>query len=97
MSLDEWTEADKCTVPSTLTEHTGLAEEHGEEVAEGAERDEEVEAPDGTARAEDVFEEQACGYLCRMLEIRLRDCWSHVGGLYSSKYESGRRNLPAAK
>lgn len=74
-----------------------MAEEHGEEVAEGAERDEEVEAPDGTARAEDVFEEQACGYLCRMLEIRLRDCWSHVGGLYSSKYESGRRNLPAAK
>lgn len=76
--MDEWMEADKCTVPSTLTDHAGLAEEHGEEVAEGAECNEEVKAPDGTARAEDFFEEQACGYLCRMLELRLRHCWSDV-------------------
>lgn len=72
-----------CTVPSTLTDDAGLAEEYGEEVAEGAERDEEVEAPDRTARAEDSFEEQAGGYLGRMLELRLRDLFV---GLYVSVF-----------
>ena len=51
-----------------------MTEEHGEEITERAQRNEEVETSDGTARAEDMLEEQAGGYLCRVLELRLRNC-----------------------
>ena len=40
-----------------------MAEEHGEEIAECTQRDEEIEASDGAARAKDFLEEQAGGYL----------------------------------
>ena len=61
--------------PPTFTNQARLAKEDGDEVAESAEGDEEVETPDRTAGAEDFLEEQAGGDLCRVLELRCRNCF----------------------
>ena len=61
-------------IPSTLTNHARLAEEHGKQIAKCAQRNKEVEASDGAARAKDLLKEQAGGYLRRVSKLRLRNC-----------------------
>ena len=61
-------------IPSTFANDSRLAEEHSDEVAKCAQGDEKIEAFDSATRAKDLLEEQAGGYLCRLLELRLRNC-----------------------
>lgn len=74
-------------LPAAFADQAGGAEQHGKEVAEGAEGDEEVEAAHGVARAKDAGEEEGGGNLARLAELGLGD-GGEVGDV--SKYVEDR-------